>query len=61
MPEHARDDMIATVFGTRTPTAPPPDPAAPPNRQPDPAQQWAYEPDHARELADAFFDAPNHW
>lgn len=56
-----REDLIADAFGTSTPAPPPPDPAAPPNRQPDPAQHWAPDPDPARERAEAFFNAPNSW
>ncbi|MEX5248117.1 UNVERIFIED_CONTAM: hypothetical protein RF649_02155 [Kocuria sp. CPCC 205295] len=56
-----REELIAAAFGTSTPAAPPPDPDQPPNRQPDPAQSWAPEPDHAREVAEAFFDQPNTW
>ncbi|MBN6753498.1 hypothetical protein JRG18_11450 [Kocuria palustris] len=54
-----RDELIADTFGTSTPAAPPPDPAQPPSRQPDPAQQWT--PDPARERAEAFFNTPNTW
>lgn len=56
-----REELIADTFGASTPTAPPPDPDQPPNRQPDPAQSWTPEPDPHDDIARAFFDTPNTW